>query len=210
MRPLAVVLSVWHHDGLVGQWHLDADSYLFMVLAETPAFDRLQEALADATLGLSPRRILDLGSGTGITAERVLRRHPDAALTGIDSSEDMLAFARRLVPDATFLVRRLEEPLPAGPFELIVSALAIHHLDDGGKADLFRRVASALAPGGRFVLLDVVTSTEPVDRPVPIEPGVDLPSQVADLLRWLHEAALDADLALDEGDLVVITAESRV
>ncbi len=191
------------------QWHFDPDSYLRMVRSEVPAYDRLQAALADATGGRSVRRVLELGSGTGVSAEHVLRVHPGAALTGIDSSEEMLVHARRLLPDATFLVSRLEDSLPDGPFDLVVSALAIHHLDDRSKINLFRRVASALAPGGRFAFLDVVASVTPVSNPVPIEPGVDLPSTAHDLLDWLREADLEPHIVVDEGDLAVITADRR-
>lgn len=190
-----------------GQWHLDADTYLRVVRAEVPAYDRLQALLANATVGRSVGPVLDLGSGTGVTAEHVLRVHPRAVLVGIDASETMLAYARRRLPEATFLVGRLEDPLPDGPFDLIVSALVIHHLDDRGKRDLFRRVASALIPGGRFTFLDVVVSAAPVPRPVPIEPGVDLPSSLPDLLSWLDEAGLEAVVVADEGDLAIVAAD---
>lgn len=190
-----------------GQWHFDPDSYLEMVRWEVPAYDRLQAALANATVGRSVRTVLDLGSGTGVSAEHVLRVHPGAALTGIDSSEEMLLHARRHLPSATFLTSRLEDPLPDGPFDLVVSAFAIHHLDDQGKANLFRRVAASLAPGGRFAFLDVVASVAPVSNPVPVEPGVDLPSTAHDLLHWLREADLEPRIMVDEGDLVVITAD---
>jgi tRNA (cmo5U34)-methyltransferase len=190
-----------------GQWHFDPDSYLRMVRSEVPTYDLLQAALADATVGRSVRRVLDLGSGTGVSAEYVLRAHPGAALTGIDSSEEMLVHARRRLPGATFLLRRLEDPLPDGPFDLVVSALAIHHLDDRSKANLFRRVASALVPGGRFAFLDVVIPAAPVSKPVPVESGIDRPSTTRDLLRWLLEADLDPRMAVDEGDLAVITAD---
>ena len=64
----------------------------------------------------------------------------------------MLAQAReRLGERASYVVGDLADPLPAGPWDAIVSALAIHHLDDPGKRDLFARVRAALAPGGVFV-----------------------------------------------------------
>ena len=193
--------------GVAGQWHFDPDSYLRMVRSEIPAYDRLQAALAEATVGPSVRKVLDLGSGTGVSAEHVLRVHPGAALTGIDSSEEMLVHARSRLPDATFVLSRLQDRLPDGPFDLVVSALALHHLDDHAKADLFRRVASALAPGGRFAFLDVVASMTPVPTPVPIEPGVDLPSTAQDLLQWLRKADLEPRMVVDEGDLAIITAD---
>src|SRR5689334_756580 len=64
---------------------------------------------------------------------------------------------------------RLQDPLPDGPWDLVVSCLAVHHLDGDGKADLFRRIAAVLVPGGRFVLGDVIVPENPDDRVTPID-----------------------------------------
>jgi SAM-dependent methyltransferase len=73
---------------------------------------------------------------------------------GLDCREYLFAAA-------DLRVSRLEDPLPGGNFDLVVSALAVHHLDGAGKADLFARVAARLRPGGRFVFGDVVVSDDP-------------------------------------------------
>jgi tRNA (cmo5U34)-methyltransferase len=70
----------------------------------------------------------------------------------------MLAAASAEVA-ADLRVSRLQDPLPEGNFDLVVSALAVHHLDGAGKADLFARVADRLRPGGRFVLGAVLMPT---------------------------------------------------
>lgn len=87
--------------------------------------------------------ILELGIGTGETARRVLERHPGARLVAIDSSEDMVAVASGLLPGADVRTGHLEEPLPDGPFDLVVSALSVHHLSAAGKAP-----SSSTSPGG--------------------------------------------------------------
>jgi tRNA (cmo5U34)-methyltransferase len=56
---------------------------------------------------------------------------------------------------ATLRLGRLEDPLPYGPFELVVSAFAVHHLDATAKSFLFRRVAERLSGDGRFVMADL-------------------------------------------------------
>lgn len=190
-----------------GQWHFDADSYLAMVRAEIPTYDELQGRLADATEGLTASRILDLGSGTGVTAVNVLDRHPEATLIGVDGSAEMLSHARAALPDATFLEGRLEDTLPDGPFDLVVSAFAVHHLVSADKADLFRRVAAAVRPGGRFVLCDVVVPSGPVDVPVPLEEGVDLPDPVDDQVAWLRDAGFEPAVVHLDGDIAIIRAE---
>ena len=132
------------------------ETYLDEMLDEIPGYEELQDAVAAATDGVAARDVLELGTGTGETAVRVLARHPGARWTGIDASEAMLARAWDRLPEAVLLLSRLEDPLPEGPFDLVVSTLAVHHLDGAGKRDLFARVAGVLRPGGRFVLGDVV------------------------------------------------------
>jgi tRNA (cmo5U34)-methyltransferase len=158
--------------------------------------------------------MLELGVGTGETARRILALHPSATLVGVDGSEAMLSAARSALPPARVELRlaRLEDPLPVGPFDLVVSVLAVHHLRADGKADLFRRIADALAPRGRFVLGDVVVPTRPEDAVTPIEEGFDLPDPLADQVAWLREAGFSAEVVWSWKDLAVVRAElqSRV
>ena len=184
----------------------DPDRYLDLMLAEVPGFEELEDAVAAATDGLAVHDVLELGTGTGETAVRVLARHPDARWTGIDASEAMLARARERLPGAELLVRRLEEPLPAGPFDLVVSVLAVHHLDGAGKRDLFARVAGVLRPDGRFVLGDVVVPRAGEEGTIFIDGEYDKPDTVADQLAWLREAGFDATATDVRVDLAVFHA----
>src|SRR6516165_91293 len=124
--------------------------------AEIPGYEELQEAVVAATAEIDARRVLELGVGTGETCARVWPKHPDAEWVGVDASEAMLAHARERFPEADLRLHRLEDVLPEGPFDLIVSVLAVHHLDGAGKRDLFARIAEVLRPGGHFVLGDLV------------------------------------------------------
>jgi tRNA (cmo5U34)-methyltransferase len=151
------------------QFHFDPASYLETMRAEVPAHDELQDAVAEATAGIHAEGVLELGVGTGETSRRVLGLHPDAELVGIDESAGMLAAASAVVVAADLRVSRLEDALPEGTFDLVVSALAVHHLDGAGKADLFSRVADRLRPGGRSVLGDVVVPDDPADVVTPID-----------------------------------------
>jgi len=187
----------------------DPDAYDELMAAEVPGYPRLQAALVEATAGIDATAVLELGVGTGRTTTRVLDAHPDAHLVGIDSSERMLMAARSalLGRPASLLPGRLEDPLPPGEFDLVVSALAVHHLDGPGKAALFARVAEALRPGGRFALGDVVVPDDPAETRVVLEEGYDRPSTVGEQLRWLRDAGLDARLAWREADLAVLVAD---
>lgn len=194
---------------LGGQWHFDPATYLADIHADLPLYRPLQEELVAAS-GSDARRILELGTGTGETARRLLDRHPRASLVGVDSSAEMLEAARRLLPAERVELRvgRIQDELPAGPFDLVASALCVHHLDGEEKADLFRRIAGALSPGGRFVLADLVLPSDPAAQRTPFTPGFDKPSSTPDQLSWLADSGLEARVLWEEGDLAVITASA--
>jgi tRNA (cmo5U34)-methyltransferase len=190
----------------VTQWHWDPETYLRNMLEEVPSYPDLQAQTAAAAKDVPALTILELGIGTGETAKRVLAAHPDARLTAIDSSEKMIERARRVVPQVDLRLARLEDPLPDGPFDLVVSALAVHHLDGPGKQDLFRRVAGVLAPGGTFVLADVVVPEREEDVVTPIDGVYDRPDRLDDQLAWLRAAGLTAETVWSYKDLAVIRA----
>jgi tRNA (cmo5U34)-methyltransferase len=132
--------------------------------ALVPEFDAFYDA-AVAALALSlrpPLAVLDLGAGTGLLAQRVLDAHPRASLTLLDGAPGMLARARaRLGDRCRYREGDFAEVLPEGPWDAIVSALAIHHLPDAGKRALFASVRAALAPGGVFVNAEQVLAPTP-------------------------------------------------
>ena len=186
-------------------YHFTPESYLAMMREAVPGYDRLEDETLAAT-GVGAKSVLELGTGTGETARRVLNRHADAQLIGIDASPGMVKVARASLPAdrVKLLVGRLEDPLPEGSFDLVVSALAVHHLEGTGKANLFRRIASRLDPAGRFVLADVVEPVDPSYVVTAIDPEVDHPSKLDEQLAWLEAAGLFPEVTWTYRDLVVI------
>jgi tRNA threonylcarbamoyl adenosine modification protein (Sua5/YciO/YrdC/YwlC family) len=195
---------------LGGQFHFDPATYLDMITCDVPDYGRLQAELTTAS-GSGAERMLELGTGTGETARRLLQAHPNAFLVGIDSSAEMLAVARDSLPaDRVELrVAPIEDALPEGPFDLVASALCVHHLGGRQKASLFERIRAVLRPGGRFVLADVVMPDDPADATIPLTPGFDRPSPLADQLRWLADAGFDARVSWAARDLAVVAADAR-
>jgi tRNA (cmo5U34)-methyltransferase len=191
---------------IVSEWEWDPDTYLAEMADEIPGYEELQEAVKAATAGIRAERVLELGTGTGETALRVRAMQPDAEWVGIDASEAMLARARERLPGADLRLQRLEDELPDGTFDLVVSALAVHHLDGAGKRDLFSRVAAVLRPGGRFVLGYVVVPAAGEAGPIYIDWVMDLPDSVEEQLAWLREAGFEADASSVRVDLAVFRA----
>jgi tRNA threonylcarbamoyl adenosine modification protein (Sua5/YciO/YrdC/YwlC family) len=190
---------------LGGQFHFHPATYCEEIKADVPLFDRLQSELVAAS-GAGARRILELGTGTGETALCLLAHHPEATLVGIDASDGMLAAAREALPGerVELLVGPIQHELPAGPFDLVASALCVHHLDGAEKADLFTRVREVLSPGGRFVLADLVLPADPGAARTPFTPGFDKPSTIADQVEWLSAAGFEVEVSWEQDDLAVI------
>lgn len=107
-------------------------------------------------------RVLDLGAGTGLLSAQLLERVTPASLTLLDGAAGMLAQARQRLAghSATLIESDFTQALPPGPFDVVVSALAIHHLDDAEKRGLFARVHAALAPGGLFVNAEQIAGAD--------------------------------------------------
>ena len=108
-------------------------------------------AVLELVGNVAGKRVVDAGCGPGLYAEELLARGAD--LVALDASAEMVAIAReRLGSRAHVLHANLNDPLPfaADEFDLIVSALVIHHVDD--RPACFREFFRALKPGGRAVV----------------------------------------------------------
>jgi tRNA (cmo5U34)-methyltransferase len=180
---------------VAAQFHWDPESYLELIRAEVPRYDELQERAIEA-IPFAPERVLELGFGTAETTRRLWERYPDVRITGLDSSPEMVFKARQLGWEEMRL-GRIEDPLPDGPWDLVISVLAIHHLDEQGKRDLFRRVREH----SRALVIGDVVTVEPERMVTPIEEGFDMPSPAADQAEWAG-----GDVVWEADDLAVIRA----
>jgi tRNA (cmo5U34)-methyltransferase len=180
---------------VAGQFHWDPDTYLELIRSEVPRFDELQEQTI-AAIPFTPARVLELGFGTAETTRRLWEGYPETRITGIDSSPEMVFKARELGWEEMRL-GRIEDPLPDGPWDLVISVLTVHHLDADGKRDLFRRVREQ----SRALVIGDVVEVPAEQRLTPIEPGFDQPSPADDQAEWCGgEVVWRAD------DLAVIRA----
>jgi tRNA (cmo5U34)-methyltransferase len=121
----------------MGQFDWTPDEYLERIRAKLPRYDELQEQ-AVAAIPFPPERVLELGMGTGETTRRLIEAHPDAWVVGLDASPDMVFRARQAYDDVQ--LARMEDPLPDGPWDLVISVLSVNDLTDDQKKGLIRRV----------------------------------------------------------------------
>ena len=177
------------------QFHWDPESYLELIHAEVPRYDELQEAAIDA-IPFEPARVLELGFGTAETTRRIWERYPNSRITGLDASPEMVFKARQLGWEAMRL-GRIEDPLPDGPWDLVIAVLSVHHLDAEGKRDLFRRVREQ----SRSLVIGDVVEVEPERRVTPVDHEYDIPSPAADQAEWCG-----GEVVWEVDDLAVIRA----
>jgi SAM-dependent methyltransferase len=108
-------------------------------------------------------RLLDLGCGDGILGRAVMGEYPEASGVFLDFSEHMIEAARKKadIRRATFVVQDLGVKTwlksVTGPFDLVLSGLAFHHLPDERKKGLYQDIFDLLKPGGLFLNLEHVS-----------------------------------------------------
>jgi tRNA (cmo5U34)-methyltransferase len=178
-----------------------------------PGFDRFYGAVLESIPFDEEReiRVLDLGAGTGLLSAKVAERFPRARVTLVDLSVEMLRVARRRLTGekGRFEFRTMDyarKPLPGveGGYDIVVSALSVHHLTHGDKRELFEKVYCALAVGGYFVNADQISGETPEEEDLyeqwwlrrVREAGVSEEDLAAALLRMRADrnATLDAQL----------------
>jgi len=121
-----------------------------------PCYDLFYAAaaeLAARSVKVQSPAILDLGAGTGLLSEFIMQKFESASLYLLDESPDMLAKAQQRLAryDPKIFIRPMTEPLPDVTFHAVISSLAIHHLTDENKIDLFKRIHQSLLLGGVFI-----------------------------------------------------------
>ena len=121
----------------MGQFDWTPEVYLERIRAEIPGYDELQDQ-AVAAIPFPPERVLELGMGTGETTRRLIEAHPDSWVVGLDASPDMVFRARKSYDDVQ--LARMEDPLPDGPWDLVISVLSVNQLNDDQRQALCRRV----------------------------------------------------------------------
>ena len=131
-----------------------------------PCFNDYYEKTTDfiANSITPPKRILDLGAGTGLLTMYYYRHFPDAQYVLTDVAESMLSVAKerfRGIKNIEYSCADYMETMPEGKFSLIVSALSIHHLEDGRKQELFHAIEEKLSHGGMFINYDQFCADTP-------------------------------------------------
>lgn len=104
-------------------------------------------------------KILDLGAGTGLLTEWVIKKYPKAEYILVDIAEEMLSVAKERfngLHNIRFVVEDYRSGITGCKYGAIISSMSIHHLDSNEKRQLYINIFNSLEEGGVFVNADQV------------------------------------------------------
>jgi tRNA (cmo5U34)-methyltransferase len=178
-----------HWDEDTSRSFLDYGKYFI------PARELQMNMMVEIIKGMpQPGQVLELCCGEGLLAELILESLPDTSYRGMDGSALMLEkatqrlsrFGHRVGLSAFELADRSWRSRDA-PLQVVVSSLAIHHLDSAAKQLLFKDVYAMLAQGGVFIIADMI---EPMTSP-----GRQIAADTWDEAVSARSLELDGDIA---------------
>lgn len=161
--------SIEHPNTVLSRQHFDlmADQYDELFITHMHAYELTHEMIL-SMLPFSQHdniRILELGVGTGNLTQKLLDRFPHSTAVGYDLSEEMLARARAKLASAGTRLQLQQGDISQvafdGPFDAVMSSIAVHHVPPPDKPFLFQRLYTALRPGGALVLGDAFQAATP-------------------------------------------------
>lgn len=133
-----------------------------------PHYSELIDAAAAAVdiIARNTPAVVDLGTGSGALAQRILKVRPKARLMGIDSDGTMLDAAIRRLRGKIQSIEEDFERIHIPRCDVVSASFALHHVPTGRrKAALYKRCFTSLRPGGMFVSADCyLASTSQVQK----------------------------------------------
>lgn len=154
-------------DAVLKRFNEVAESYDDQRRYFIPCFDDYYKTSTSflARCRMDIRSILDLGAGTGLLSKYLLDNYPEARFSLVDVSDKMLEIAKQRftsMKNFEFIVSDYSKELPSATYDLIASALSIHHLNADEKTRLYSSIYNRLNESGLFLNLDQFNATDKI------------------------------------------------
>lgn len=151
-------------DRIKSHFEDEAKQYDAIIQTLIPNYNQMIDALISIIpfSAEQPFDVIDLGCGTGTISKAIIERFPNASITCVDIAQKMLEIARnKLNCDATMIEADFNGFAFPKKYNLIVSSLALHHLEsDSDKQRFYDKIHAALESGGVFINIDVVLGSD--------------------------------------------------
>lgn len=151
-------------DRIKNHFEEEAKEFDIIIQKLIPNYNLMIDALVSAIpfAENSNFTLIDLGCGTGTISKTIKNLFPNANITCVDISKNMLQIAESKLNGKVKCIcedfYNFEFPQK---YNLIVSSLALHHLEtDSDKLMFYKKIYSALNPGGIFINIDVVLASD--------------------------------------------------
>lgn len=161
----------------------------------------------------SPKKVLDLGAGTGLLTMFWYQIFPKAEYLLVDIAEDMLKIAKKRfagMDNISYQNCNYADEYPFNEFDTVISALSIHHLDDTQKQALFKNIFDNLPQNGMFVNYDqFCAGTEELNKWFDTyweNSLINSDLSVNDIERWKERKKLDKECSVEEQILMLKSA----
>jgi trans-aconitate methyltransferase len=128
-----------------------------MIATLIPHYSDLIDAAAAAVdiIARNAPAVVDLGTGSGALAQRILKVRPKARLMGIDADATMLAAATKRLRGNIQTIEEDFERIRIPRCDVVSASFALHHVPTGRrKGSLYKRCFTSLRPGGMIVSAD--------------------------------------------------------
>lgn len=141
------------------QFNIIAEEYDVNRKKFIPCFDDFYEKATEFVVSNipAPKRILDLGAGTGLLSYFWYKHFPDSEYMLLDIAEEMLKTAKKRfagIDNIEYRISDYSKTFPQETYDCIISALSVHHLENEKKVDLFKQIYDNLPQKGVFVNYD--------------------------------------------------------
>jgi len=202
--------------------HFETEAFEFdsQIIKIIPYYEQMITALIDSVQfePFAAIRIIDLGCGTGTVAKRLGDKFPNSTIVCLDIASKMIEIAKYKMSgrkNTEFIVGDFSKIEFKEPFDVVVSSLALHHIQtDEEKKEFYTKIYKVLTNSGQFLNADVVLATTdyqqninmnrwidymnksvPMDeiqqRWLPAHKTEDRPSILMEQLKWLDEIGFE-------------------
>lgn len=197
--------------------HFEAEANEFdeIIIKLIPYYNQMVQALVDSIHFDKdlPIRVIDLGCGTGTIAKTISDKFPNSKIVCLDIASNMIDIAKHKLSshkETNFIVGDFSQMDFGDKFDVVVSSLALHHLEnDNYKIKFYTKIYDILAESGQFINADVVLAStdyhqilninrwiEYMNKTVPIDEilnkwipkykSEDKPAKLIDQIKWLE------------------------